>query len=411
MSQALKIQHPNRAISRVSSLDDVAIAITTAFTTALTQQQQQIQHSSQQPELWNLLPVEVKELVVSFFDYKSLCAGSQVSHELKFFCDNEKLWEKLCKEQLQISTKHIDRCWKWVYKCRVVPFQKGKQMTFGFQECTEEPKGIYFGEFENDVFHGSGFFEWAQHGLKYMGQYQVGLRHGCGILTWKNGDRYVGEFQQDMKHGRGTFFWSNNDVYCGDYVQDKKQGRGCITWGSHPGEKYDGEWHNDKKQGFGKYVWANGGSYEGYWLDNKRNGKGIEKWPSGSIYDGSWVENEMHGWGHKICTRDGRPDGFYEGPFQDGRAHGRGYRQYEDGSTYEGDYAADKRVGFGSYTWKDGEKFSGIWAVGRDKGFLISTDGTMFYQEWQEDKLREDERRGPEQYQVTSTAYQQFTTE
>jgi len=226
----MQIQSPiaSRSLSRVSSFDDVAdgfqlvssIALTTTLTAALTAASAFTQHSNE--GLWNLLPIEVKELVVSFFDHQTLCRASQASNELKYLCDNEKLWEKLSKEKLQLMTKHNDRSWKWAYKCRVVPFQKGKSMNFGFFECVEEPKGIYFGEWQNDVFHGCGFFEWSQHGLKYMGQYQNGLRHGCGILTWKNGDRYIGEFQNDMKHGRGTFFWSNNDVYCGDYVKDKK---------------------------------------------------------------------------------------------------------------------------------------------------------------------------------------------
>jgi len=359
---------------------------------------------------WSNLPLEVREHIISLFDPSSLRAGAQVCHEWKFFCDDEKLWEKHCAEKV-VTSKPKTKTWKWVYRCRSVTFVKGSGMTHGWFDNTEEPRGLYFGEWQDDLPHGHGYFEWSQHGLKYMGEYKAGLRNGCGQLIWKNGDRYVGEFQEDMKHGHGTFHWCNGDVYCGDYIKDKKQGRGVITWGSHPGEKYDGEWFSDKKQGFGKYTWSNGGSYEGFWTDNKRNGRGVERWPSGSVYDGMWVENEMHGWGFKLCTRDGRPDGFYEGPFQDGRAHGRGFRQYEDGSTYEGDYVGDKRVGFGAYSWADGDRFSGIWSVGRERGFYVTNDGTMYYQEWFEDKLREENRTGAELYQVHSSCYRQNQTE
>jgi len=401
----------SRPVSRVQSFEDVdmlAHVSNVAFTTTLAVAAAAV--LKLQEASWNMLPLEVRVHIISLFDASSLRAGAQVCHEWKYFADDEKLWQKQCAD-LGVTTKPKDKTWKWVYRCRSIAFKKGAKMTHGWFENTEDPKGNYFGEWLNDVPHGMGYFEWSQHGLKYMGQYINGLRHGCGVLVWKNGDSYIGEFDQDMKHGFGVFTWSNGDVYRGEYSKDKKQGRGVITWGSHPGEKYDGEWTSDKKQGYGKYTWSNGGSYEGYWIDNKRNGRGIERWPSGSVYDGSWVDNEMHGWGFKLCTRESRPDGFYEGPFQDGRAHGRGFRQYEDGSTYEGDYVGDKRVGFGTYSWSDGEKFSGIWSIGREKGFFISNDGTMYYQEWHEDKLREEQRTGAELYQVPTALFRNHRTE
>jgi len=354
----------------------------------------------QQMAFWDMLPSELRFYIIAQFDPKTLRSGAQVCTEWKFFCDEDKLWEAHCKS-IGLTSKPSNRTWKWLFKVKTVAFIKSCGMSFGFLE-TEEPKGLYYGEWKNDNFHGLGYFEWFQHGLKYFGEYVDGLRHGYGMLVWKNNDRYEGHFENDMKHGSGVFNWSNGDIYSGDYAKDKKQGVGKITWGSHPGESYEGEWSADKKQGVGKYFWSNGGSYEGSWFDNKRNGQGIEKWPSGSKYEGNWVENEMHGWGYKICTRDGKPDGFYEGPFQDGRAHGRGFRKYEDGATYEGDYAADKRVGFGTYTWADGDKFSGTWQVGREKGFFITRNGESYYQEWFEDKLKEDCRKGAELYQVNS---------
>jgi len=367
--------------------------------------------SNSQPNAgeWSCLPVEIRAHIISFFDAASLCRGAQVCQEFKFFCDDEKLWRQQCVSQLQLTAKPKSRSWKWLFRCRSVAFKKGANMTHGHFE-TEDPKGLYFGDWKNDNFDGFGYFEWTQHGLKYEGEYASGLRNGQGLLEWKtNGDKYEGEFADDMKHGKGLFKWHNGDVYDGEYSKDRKQGRGKITWGSHPGESYDGEWLADKKQGFGTYVWQNGGSYTGQWIDNKRHGFGVEKWPSGSIYKGNWAENEMHGWGFKICTRDGRPDGFYEGPFQDGRAHGRGFRQYEDGATYEGDYVADKRVGFGTYTWADGEKFSGSWAVGREKGFFVHSSGDVHYQEWFEDKLREERKTGTELYQVAWSRHQRRT--
>jgi hypothetical protein len=349
---------------------------------------------------WTLLPVEIRLEIIFHFDYQLLCVGSQVCQEWKFFCDDEKLWQRKCRE-IDVVQKPEARTWKWAFRCRTVPFRKEPGLQYGWMEC-EEPKGLYFGEWLDTKFHGFGYFSWSQHGLKYMGEYAAGLRHGKGMLVWNNGDRYVGEFEAESKNGKGIFYWSNGDVYNGEYLKDKKHGHGIITWGSHPGECYDGEWSNDKKQGFGKYNWSNGGSYVGYWHDNKRSGRGREVWPSGSIYEGEWLENEMHGWGYKMCTRDGKPDGHYEGPFRDGRAHGRGFRQYQDGATYEGDYVADKRVGYGTYTWPNGDKFSGTWKVGRERGFFVAAQeqSIMFYQEWFEDKLHEDKRTGSELYQV-----------
>jgi hypothetical protein len=37
----------------------------------------------------------------------------------------------------------------------------------------------------------------------YEGQFKNGLKHGEGILTYKNGVKYEGQFQNDKKAGVG----------------------------------------------------------------------------------------------------------------------------------------------------------------------------------------------------------------
>ena len=41
-------------------------------------------------------------------------------------------------------------------------------------------------------------------GLKYVGEWSDGKRHGQGIYTFANGSKYVGEFRDGRYNGQGT---------------------------------------------------------------------------------------------------------------------------------------------------------------------------------------------------------------
>ena len=55
-----------------------------------------------------------------------------------------------------------------------------------------------------------------------------GERHGCGEVTFSNGDVYRGEFDQDRRHGRGRFFSKDlNENSATIWEKDTETGQPC----------------------------------------------------------------------------------------------------------------------------------------------------------------------------------------
>ena len=68
----------------------------------------------------------------------------------------------------------------------------------------EIEKGIvYFGEIENDKFHGKG--ELTTKNSTYKGYFDKGLKEGWGIEEFLNGDTYKGNYHLGMFHGQGSY--------------------------------------------------------------------------------------------------------------------------------------------------------------------------------------------------------------
>ena len=75
-----------------------------------------------------------------------------------------------------------------------------------------------------------------------------GLRH---TVYFVNGDKYTGDWENNLKHGKGTFEWkSNKAIYDGDWESDVRCGYGTYSLPKGDGtyEKvYAGGWKDDKR--------------------------------------------------------------------------------------------------------------------------------------------------------------------
>ena len=49
------------------------------------------------------------------------------------------------------------------------------------------------------------------NGNMYDGEWDKGVRNGCGESSYANGDRYIGTFGHDKKHGEGSYFFKNGN--------------------------------------------------------------------------------------------------------------------------------------------------------------------------------------------------------
>lgn len=82
---------------------------------------------------------------------------------------------------------------------------------------------------------------------KYLGQRHplTGLRHGKGIMRYRNGCRYVGYFVNDCRHGYGKCWYANGCVYSGYWKDNMRHGVGTMTYVN--GDVFEGSWENDQR--------------------------------------------------------------------------------------------------------------------------------------------------------------------
>ena len=113
--------------------------------------------------------------------------------------------------------------------------------------------------------------------FKFFDGIEVFVGTGCsmnfsGWYVCRGGDKYKpvngGTFTKDMKHqGQFIYKYSNGDVFEGNYENGVKHGYGKMTWSN--GDVYEGNWQNDDLHGYGKYTWASGKVYKGNWKNGE----------------------------------------------------------------------------------------------------------------------------------------------
>ena len=80
-------------------------------------------------------------------------------------------------------------------------------------------------------------------------------------------------------------------------------------------------------------------------------------YPNGSQYRG-YVNKINQEEGVGIIKLEG---GRIVGEFKEGKKHGAVKIISKDGQTFWGEYKNDSREGYGTYTWPNGESYSGQW--------------------------------------------------
>jgi len=178
----------------------------------------------------------------------------------------------------------------------------------------------------------------------------------------------------NCKNGFGTFIYPYGDKYIGNWKDGKLNGQG--TWINPDKSKYVGEWKNDFYNGTGKMYDSNGNlTQTGVWK------KGIFQT---SIYESGDCEN---GWG-TYTWEDGNK---YTGTWENGKRNGPGNLYWFNGDKYIGDWKNNIREGNGDYVWSDGSFYRGEYkndmmnGKGKyyDKGGVLLKKGTWINDEYQ----------------------------
>lgn len=104
-----------------------------------------------------------------------------------------------------------------------------KEMTLSF--AFGERKGVYSGEIQNDLPHGTGVFtsrnedgvDWT-----YEGGWEDGHHAGAGKTVWSNGYMDEGMYKDDYLNGEGRTYKDNKLLYEGEYTDDEYDGQGTL---------------------------------------------------------------------------------------------------------------------------------------------------------------------------------------
>ena len=189
---------------------------------------------------------------------------------------------------------------------------------------------------------------------EYEGPLIEKMRHGNGIMRFRNGNKYYGEFVDDRFDGQGEYIWADGRTYVGQFKADKIQGSGVAHWPD--GKIYDGEWVCDLADGHGILTLGDSRVFEGdFKNDFPVLGQMIEA--DGTTFfanfDGSTHASEWHP--YRKC-RIGKFQGTWCGSDPDGK------------------------YWIKEFTWDDGRRFAGLCVGYRPStGVLLECNGDLLF--------------------------------
>ncbi|GKY97678.1 hypothetical protein MPSEU_000726000 [Mayamaea pseudoterrestris] len=251
---------------------------------------------------------------------------------------------------------------------------------------------VYHGSVQQSLRHGTGVMKWKQSGHQYTGQYERDLRHGQGSFAWADGALYQGSFERNHRSGYGTYFtptvsyegeWRNgvyhgkgvykyqqdgcDYIYTGNFHDGKPHGIGKLFGGSIDGAvQHDGEWRDGQPV---KKKTAYNGTTLGEGNSNKAPSNIIvvqnQDWhdlQTGdlALYRGLWDSIQLCPVGSGSLDYKQGPIKSYDGCFAaPGHLHGQGRLEWQNGDVYNGEFDHGHRHGQGQYVWADGRHYQG----------------------------------------------------
>jgi len=105
---------------------------------------------------------------------------------------------------------------------------------------------------------------------------------------------------------------------------------------------------------------------------------------SGSIYEGALQNDERHGFGRMTCMDNGEVAEEYIGYWSNDVKHGEGTFTAKDGTKYTGEFTNNELHGNGTMVFPDGSKYTGEWSNGVFHGYgkMVSINGKEYVGDW-----------------------------
>lgn len=246
-------------------------------------------------------------------------------------------------------------------------------------------KAVYTGAFHEGEIHGNGICHFSD-GSKYEGQWKHRKPDGRGTMTYADGTKRAGFWQQgEPVDERGRILDAylvrqeaeaqTTDIQAGCLAGECYNGQGAFAY--IDGSRYEGQFRNGRPNGRGAFFYPNGDRYTGAFENGVPHGQGVLFQANGGIIEGHWQDGDHVGHRarpEKGCIAGDCQDGNgtyifkdgnkYAGLFRNGLPHGRGTVFYTNGERYEGEMAYAKFNGYGTLFMKDGSQASGYWQEG-----------------------------------------------
>jgi len=260
-----------------------------------------------------------------------------------------------------------------------------------------------------DCFNGEGVFVFSS-GAIYIGAFNNGEIHGIGMCMYPDGSKYQGEWKHRYPEGKGTMtyadgttrngYWKKGqpvdnygqvmlnrssafssiddgtNIQSGCLSGNCDNGKGILAYPE--GSRYEGQFRNRLPDGYGTFYYANGNQYSGSFRKGNRHGRGTLIRNDGAVLSGEWRFGEyiesgetktsllgcvsgncMNGYGTYLY-KDGNK---YTGTFRNGYPDGYGTVEYQNGNRYEGQMKDGAFEGTGTL-YRDGMKIAGRWKQG-----------------------------------------------
>jgi hypothetical protein len=128
---------------------------------------------------------------------------------------------------------------------------------------------------------------------------------------------------------------------------------------------YEGQWQDGQMHGIGTFYYKTSKGdynvrYDGEWDKGTRQGKGKMFWgkdPPFDIYEGEFAENLFSGFG----TFTWKTGDKYVGHWKENKRNGSGCFSWHAGDSYDGLWEDDLKSGVGTLKWHNGNQYHGTW--------------------------------------------------
>ena len=199
------------------------------------------------------------------------------------------------------------------------------------------------------------------------------MKEGFGKMIFSDGSEFSGIFHNNTIEGYGRYSNINQKPNINEdkkgKIKEKEKVIIITETDNHFYEEYIGEYKDYIPNGYGIYKnYLNNLQLTGIFINNKFSEIGIEESGEGGyIYNGEFLNNKKEGFGTMIW-KDGQK---YWGEFKNNQMNGYGIIEYPGEIFYQGEVRSGRMEGFGEFFWKKNKKFIGYYKNGKRNGFGV----------------------------------------